>query len=569
LKKTLNGRYTIDAYIGASKVKLISQKKPRYKVRFIIPATFPFKVVEVEPLVPKLQWYPHQNGNWPQLEELANIICPPKIEDIFIEELLLPYVRHAYAWITDAVTGSLTTSGERYEVPHIPHHKSQEKVRFYVEGGQAPFLQISKYKSGGAIISKISDKSRDVYRVISMIDNVSGHKWWHSQINKNHFGSEICVGIIPWIYGGSPIHKEPHQPPIGWSDLSKEAQKLAIGAIRITSKYETLLPFLLIGFSIPQIWGEEDNTIVWFAVKLNNLFKDTFVKPKNFRKKSPLRNWPKVASFVNGNNQLRWIPSTDISKEFLLVRKEHDFHKNLRVAVIGIGSVGSMISKSLLKSTIYDLVLIDKETLEPGNFARHEATSSQVELPKSFAMQSILQPAHETRDVDWKMLDAIDQWDEVKEIIQKYDLIIDATGNQGVHDILLLDLELRCKKVMICYIKPGPDFGLVFLRNSESSMVLEGALEQLRESLEEKVWIDFEKPDGKKNQLLEPSPGCYHPTFYAPYHRLRMMADGFLTALLSWIELDDCNDFLILYRQSQKEGYLGYENKIEQQVKLS
>jgi hypothetical protein len=164
--------------------------------------------------------------------------------------------------------------------------------------------------------------------------------------------------------------------------------------------------------------------------------------------------------------------------------------------------------------------------------------------------------------------DIVNDWDQVVKHLANCDLVVDATGDTGVNDFLSTRPELTDKMVAWCYVKPGPDFGVIVLRQRGSNLTLDEAERRLGEVVDPEVWAQFEGELSNSERLIWPEPGCYFPTFDAPYHRMRMMADAFLTNILSCIGGRDRRDIATLLRQYQPYGRLGLENQIETQICL-
>jgi hypothetical protein len=78
LQRAGNGEFIIEADIGPERRPLLGAPQPWYRVRFLIPKQFPYAVAHAVPLKPDLRWNPHQNGDWPELGQHANVMCPPR-----------------------------------------------------------------------------------------------------------------------------------------------------------------------------------------------------------------------------------------------------------------------------------------------------------------------------------------------------------------------------------------------------------------------------------------------------------------------------------------------------------
>lgn len=572
LSKEPSGEYSIEALVGPEKRPLSGPPPRWFRVRFLIPERFPYAVAHAVPLDPGLRWNPHQLGDWRELGERANVMCPPRQSEVHPEELLLPYVRHAHRWISDAVDGRLPPSDQRYEFPHLATRGNGIKV--YAEGGTSMLDRVRGAGHGRAWLNRVDNDAvpAGLYRVteIRRTGRDDDPETWCSGMREGVFGKEELAGWAAWAFVGDPVAAPPHRPYTSWEDFSDQDQRNIVAALEDVSVYEHRLPVLLLAFAVPEYWGGDPDNAVWQVVYLEGFGPRIFVPPtKGFRPTADPRRWPSFREFLRKNRNLRWLSCTDVSREALLSRSGPATGKDLgelRVAVLGCGAVGSVLASSLSKLGLAHLLLVDKERLEPGNLVRHEGMAFQVERPKASLTAALLMPpqGEEPEGID---LDAVSEWPAVLDRIEGYDLVIDATGDNGVHELLSASPRLRDAALSWCYVKPGPDFGLLAVRPPGSPRTLADAEELLEKECGEELWERFSGAAGDEGRVVWPEPGCYHPTFSAPYHRLRMMADAFLSTLLAWLE--DGGDYGVgtLFSQPVSDGRLGVEARIEAQVR--
>ena len=97
-----------------------------------------------------------------------------------------------------------------------------------------------------------------------------------------------------------------------------------------------------------------------------------------------------------------------------------------RVAVFGVGALGSHVVRLLAASGVGYVRAIDGQTLMPVDLVRHAADPSGIGLSKAVAMSASL------RHFDWCTVDPIGEnpWhpDRIAELVRGVDLVIDATG---------------------------------------------------------------------------------------------------------------------------------------------
>lgn len=572
LRKKPSGEYSIEAFVGPERSSLSGPPPRWYRVRLVIPERFPYAVAHAVPLDPPLKWNPHQNGDWYELGDYANAMCPPRQSEVYLEELLLPYMRHAHRWISDALDNRLTSPDQRYEFPQLVVRGKGTKI--YAEGGDSMLGRVKEMLRGRAWLNGVNNDGvpAGLHRVTEirrtgMVDDPDA---WISAMREGVFGKEEPAGWAAWAFVGDPVAKEPHRPYLAWEDFSNQNQHNIVEALEDVAVYEHRLPVLLLAFAVPRYWGGSPDHVVWQAVDLEGFGPSIFVPPaKGFRPTADPRRWPRFREFLRKNRDLRWTSCTDISRETLLSRSSPGTDKELaelRVAVLGAGAVGSVLARSLSKLGLAHLLLVDKERLEPGNLVRHEGMAFQVEHPKASSTAALLMPPQGEEPEGFEY-DVVQAWPEVLVRIAGYNLVIDATGDIGVHELLSASPELREATLAWCYVKPGPDFGLLALRRSGSWCTLAEAEERLEEECGEELWQSFRGAPGDEGHVVWPEPGCYHPTFSAPFHRLRMMADAFLTTLLAWLEDDRGGDAATLFSQVVPDGLLGVESRIEAQVR--
>ena len=200
------------------------------------------------------------------------------------------------------------------------------------------------------------------------------------------------------------------------------------------------------------------------------------------------------------------------------------FSENLiskKVAIIGLGAIGSMVATALAHSGVYNIGLWDNDIVEPGNICRSSYSLSNLGDSKVESIKKIIEninPYIKTehvktsgcwyyRDVNnityykgsfYDNINYNDQNDAIKEI-ENYDLIIDCTGsNEMLHflsyavkntDIISLCITNKAKELLCITNKNGNPF-------------------ELRKTYLSRIEQDT------KNFYIEGS-GCYSPTFLA------------------------------------------------------
>lgn len=109
---------------------------------------------------------------------------------------------------------------------------------------------------------------------------------------------------------------------------------------------------------------------------------------------------------------------------------------NKRIAVIGLGTIGGQLAKLLAQAGAglgggY-LSLIDQQVFSPGNVGRHLLGLPSIGLPKASACCALLKEFSPGINAQPTVDDVLRHLDE----LERYDLIVDATGDQPVSRIV-------------------------------------------------------------------------------------------------------------------------------------
>ena len=111
--------------------------------------------------------------------------------------------------------------------------------------------------------------------------------------------------------------------------------------------------------------------------------------------------------------------------------------KGHSAVLFGAGALGGHVALTLAESGIDSLRIVDREILSPGNVVRHVAGHDQVGGPKVNAVEAAIR-----NHAPWTKVESItpatDQYgsQEIAQLIEDFDVVIDATGNDAfVHPV--------------------------------------------------------------------------------------------------------------------------------------
>ncbi|WP_158252492.1 ThiF family adenylyltransferase [Cryobacterium sp. Y57] len=116
------------------------------------------------------------------------------------------------------------------------------------------------------------------------------------------------------------------------------------------------------------------------------------------------------------------------------------------VTIVGVGAIGSFIAEGLFRSGMGRLLLVDGDQLRPGNLVRHAASVSLVGKPKAEAMA-------ETLGASAIALAArVDSLASAMQLVESSDLVIDATANEVVTQLLAEAGRVSGKSILSVYL---------------------------------------------------------------------------------------------------------------------
>jgi integrative and conjugative element protein (TIGR02256 family) len=123
---------------------------------------------------------------------------------------------------------------------------------------------------------------------------------------------------------------------------------------------------------------------------------------------------------------------------------QHEALAKKSVAIVGLGSGGSVIAKYLGLTGIGRIILIDNEKLELPNLIRHEGTIEEIGKSKVEIGKQAIESHNPFVVVETHEINVLKEQEKLEEILEKCDLIIGATGSSKVNNVLnkiSLDLD--------------------------------------------------------------------------------------------------------------------------------
>ncbi len=197
----------------------------------------------------------------------------------------------------------------------------------------------------------------------------------------------------------------------------------------------------------PEETGLRESGEGWvFVLKVHAGPLLTGPKAKNKKRQNP-------KPFIARDQYFLLRPARAGRKDFAARLPELSPLASSKVLVIGAGAVGSAVCLQLARAGIQEIMVVDPDTLEPGNLVRHIGTFEQVGMHKAVAVGKALVAANPY--IAAKFSEAAigaprragepEQSSPLLEAMAAYDLVIDATAELTVRR-LVAKLARNCGK---------------------------------------------------------------------------------------------------------------------------
>jgi hypothetical protein len=127
-----------------------------------------------------------------------------------------------------------------------------------------------------------------------------------------------------------------------------------------------------------------------------------------------------------------------------------------RVAVVGVGAVGSVVADLLHRSGVGELMLIDGDLVLPGNTTRHLLDSDAVGLPKARAVADALYKARPRfGTVQWRD-ERLRTVADALALLADFDVIVDATADSTATAMLTAAARAGAGQLLsVCVLADG------------------------------------------------------------------------------------------------------------------
>lgn len=501
-----------------------------------------------------------RNGLWRKgalcLE--VNTISTFQSEPYSVDERLLYHVKRAINWLELAAKGQLVADNEPFELPEFTLSNVLE-MQFAFSEDIVTFMQWESTDCRYGIAELDVYKSKPfVYYVKqfkSLNGNIEHYTQWGKYLSKTNISPPINA---PWILLKQPPVINEWQVPETLGDLIDACNSQHIDVMNVLKNVVSKIRdgkrhLLLLGFPVPKTFGGEPEIVFWKALYLPvvSYGKKT---AKGFRTNQQgwwLRDKSEV---LTRKTKLDWIISENWNQQEISQRgKMNDFLLRKKMLLVGAGCVGASVAEILVRSGVYNLTVVDSDIFEIGNLSRHVLNVGNIGELKELSLCNYLNSLNPHANVE-VINDTLTIDEEFKTNIalDKYDIIIDCTGENSVldvfqkadfgesHIIVSISVGLGAKHLYMTIMS-----GSTFYFNSFYKLI--------------SPYIQSERDLFDDYNLPRNGIGCWHPTFPARSDDVWLAAATAVKAIENYIITKSQKTLSIVYEQRENDGiFEGY-----------
>ena len=502
-----------------------------------------------------------RNGLWRKgalcLE--VNTISTFQSEPYSVNERLLYHVKRAINWLELAAKGQLVADNEPFELPEFSL-SNISKRQFVFSEDVITFMQWEstdcRYGIAELDVYKNNPFIYYVKQFKSLNGNIVHYTQWGKHLSKMNIPQPINA---PWILLKQPPVINEWQAPETLGDLITACNIQQIDVMNMLENVVSKIRdgkhhLLLLGFPIPKTFASKPEIIFWQALYLPVVSYGT--KTANgFR--SNEQGWRRrdKTEVLTRKTKLDWIISENWHLQEISQRgKMDDFLLKKRILLVGAGCIGASVAEILVRSGVYNLTIADHDILEVGNLSRHVLNVNNIKEPKEVTLCNYLNTLNPHADVEVisKAL-IIDEEFKTNIDLEKYDIIIDCTGENRVLDIFQKVNFTKSHTIASISVGLGAKHLYMALIN-DSTFDFSSFYEAIAPYIdnERKMFGDYNLP---RNGI-----GCWHPTFPGRSDDIWLAAATAVKAIEYYIINESKKTLSIIYEQRESNGiFEGYK----------
>jgi molybdopterin/thiamine biosynthesis adenylyltransferase len=495
--------------------------------------TFPHQSYNAKPIC-KLPW---RQGDLcldsPDRRPLGRYARAP--EPLCAHGRLRWHVHRARAWLEAAAEGTLLEPGHPYELPAWPPLDTGRPTVVFAEGEDSfTTWRAADASLGYATLTEISDKHLAVLDWTDLRGRLLAQACWGHAIMDSTTRSRAV-----WLRLREPPMLPPWEAPPTWGALRRAARMQGVSLDSLLRQIAARMRgrgafLLLVGFPIPKRVGGAPCELHWQPLQVPALGPP---QPEGGPRHRVRRNRKLPQFFLPGfrDDALgRWqhdreVPLAD--KRPIVWLKSENWHsdrigargrvmerlRRSRIAIVGVGAIGSLMAELLIRGGAEDLLLIDGDDIEVGNLARHRLRMDSLAARKATSLAedlNITSPHARVHDYPSTLPTALP---DARALLEDQEVVLDCTA------------EATPLQILSQITWDNPKLFASISVGLEARRLYFFAARGLRFPLEMfdtlvAPWLDEERERTDVGNLPWAGAGCWHPHFPARLDDLMLMA---------------------------------------------
>lgn len=351
------------------------------------------------------------------------------------------HLSRAHEWLTAASHGSLVQPGDPFELPFIP--KLPRRHIGFIEDGTSYNDTWSILKDSFGLATLVHHGQNTDLQVIKAFYDPKDQELlrYRYGLNIDKYWGQPEIAL--WIKLKSLPVLSPWQIPTTLGEfqtvLFQQGIDLKSVIFRLAHRIrDGRRHLMLLGCPISNRIGEVEDRFHWFCLLLPKL---TSGKVKGFRPNEGTYKRQDELNVLRDDVKIEWIQTDNWHSDEIGSRSR--FSPPLRqtkIAIIGVGALGSCVAQLLVRSGINETLLIDGDFVEIGNLCRHTAEMSDVGSKKAQSVMASLNSLSPHAHATCIPKEFSECSDQEKCLIRKQDVIFDCTASDRlINDLSIFD----------------------------------------------------------------------------------------------------------------------------------
>jgi len=473
------------------------------------------------------------------------------------DERIIWHISRAVEWVLCANAEKLVTPSDPFELPDF-NERLLSTIAFNED--IVSYMQWESIECTYGYVDLISNNLNSSVIAVSMFRNRNNKeifpvKWGCFFSDNENTRIEVSKGI--WVLlNGIPIVKF-WQAPNSFGELLEACNIYDFDLMSILKNLAHGLRdgkrhFLLVGFPIPKLFGGENEIIHWKAIRLPVLSSGKNVQ-KGFRQNEKGYWLRDKLSILKKDMKLDWIVSQNWNENDINNRgRVSKSLRSMKILIIGAGAIGAAVAETLTRAGVYNIHVQDFDIMEIGNLSRHSL--DLLCLGKSKAEELVeylhrLNPNSIASSIDTKFSFKTND----NKLIDKYDLIIDCTGE----DTVLIDIsriEFKRTKIFASVSIGLAAKRLYLLFQKSNSLKINSFFDRIS------PYLHLEREEYKDYEFPRDGVGCWSPLFPARQDDILLAVSVFIKGLERFIDCNQDREIVKIFEQYYNDAgyFLGF-----------